>query len=278
MAAQGILAGRVALVTGASSGIGRATAILFAEQGARVVAADLNDAGGEETVATIRAAGGEATYVHCDVSVEADVAAMVQVAETTYGGLDAAFNNAGVSDFKPRSFESVSSDTFDRLLAVNLRGVWLCMKHEFAVMVPRKRGTIVNTSSVAGLTGTPKASPYTAAKHGVIGLTRAGAVEHGRNGIRVNAIAPGFTRSGDEADLRKMMGPGSEEMAAKMFAAVGRMVAAYPLGRMAEPREMAEAALWLSSAGSSYVTGHVLVVDGGITAQGETLEELGADW
>ncbi len=278
MAAQGVLAGRVALITGAASGIGRATAVLFAEQGAAVVVADLNDAGGEQTVATIRAAGGEATFVHCDVSVEADVAAAVDKAEKAYGGLDAAFNNAGLSDFRPRSFQDVSSDTFDRLIAVNLRGVWLCMKHELAVMVPRKRGTIINTSSVAGFTGTPKASPYTAAKHGVIGLTRAGAVEHGPNGIRVNAIAPGFTRSGDEEDLRRMMGPGAEEMAAKMFAAVGRMVAAYPLGRMAEPREMAEAALWLTSPASSYVTGHVMVVDGGFTAQGESLKELGADW
>jgi A-factor type gamma-butyrolactone 1'-reductase (1S-forming) len=272
MAAQGVLAGRVALVTGAASGIGRATAQLFAEQGAAVVVADVNDAG-EETVARIIAAGGEATFVRGDVSVEADVEAMVQAAESVYGGLDAAFNNAGITDFNPRPFEDLSSDSFDRMIAVNLRGVWLCMKHELAVMVPRGRGTIVNTSSVAGLRGTPRSAAYTAAKHGVIGLTRTGAVEHGPHGIRVNAIAPGFTRSGNAEDLLGKMGPD----AAQLVAAVEQMAAAYPLGRMAEPREMAEAALWLTSPASSFVTGHVLVVDGGFTAQGESLKELFGD-
>ena len=276
MAAKGVLAGRVALVTGGASGIGRATAELFAEQGAAVVVADVNDAG-HETVATITAAGGEATFVRGDVSVEADVVAMVQAAESVYGGLDAAFNNAGFSDFNPRPFEELSSDSFDRMIAVNLRGVWLCMKHELAVMVPRGRGTIVNTSSVAGLRGTPRSAPYTAAKHGVIGLTRTGAVEHGHHGIRVNAIAPGFTRSGNAEDLLGKMGPEAAQMVAQMVAAVEQMAAAYPLGRMAEPREMAEAALWLTSPASSFVTGHVLVVDGGFTAQGESLKELFGD-
>lgn len=273
MAEQGVLAGRVALVTGGASGIGRAAAELFAEQGAAVVVADVNDAG-EETVATIAAAGGKATFVRGDVSVEADVEAMVRAAESIYGGLDAAFNNAGITDFHPPPFEELSSDSFDRMIAVDLRGVWLCMKHELAVMVPRGRGTIVNTSSVAGLTGTPRSAPYTAAKHGVIGLTRAGAVEHGRHGIRVNAIAPGFTRSGNPEDLLSKMGPDAAPMVARMVAAVEQMAAAYPLGRMAEPREMAEAALWLTSSASSFVTGHVLVVDGGFTAQGESLKEV----
>ena len=276
MAAQGALAGRVALITGGASGIGRATAQLFAEQGAAVVVGDLSDAGAE-TVAMITAAGGDATFVQGDVSVEADVRAMVQAAETLYGGLDAAFNNAGITDFSPPAFEEQSSDSFDRFIAVDLRGVWLCMKHELAVMAPRGRGTIVNTSSVAGLTGTPRSAPYTAAKHGVIGLTRAGAVEHGRNGIRVNAIAPGFTRSGNAEDLLSKMGPDAAPMVAQMVAAVEQMAAAYPLGRMAEPREMAEAALWLTSPASSFVTGHVLVVDGGFTAQGESLKGVFGD-
>ena len=164
------------------------------------------------------------------------------------------------------------------MIAVDLRGVCLCMKHELAVMVPRGRGTIVNTSSVAGLVGTPQSAPYTAAKHGVVGLTRTAALEHGRNGIRVNAIAPGFTRSGDAAGLLEKLGPGAEQIVAQMVAAVEQMAAAYPIGRMAEPREMAEAALWLTSPASSFVTGHVLVVDGGFTAQGESLKELSADW
>jgi NAD(P)-dependent dehydrogenase (short-subunit alcohol dehydrogenase family) len=276
MATQGVLAGRVALVTGGASGIGRAAAELFAEQGAAVVVADLSDAGAD-TVAAIKAAGGDATFVQGDVSIEADVRAMVQAAETLYGGLDAAFNNAGITDFSPPPFEEQSSESFDRVIAVDLRGVWLCMKHELAVMAPRGRGTIVNTSSVAGLTGTPRAAPYTAAKHGVIGLTRAGAVEYGRNGIRVNAIAPGFTRSGNAEDLLSKMGPDAAPMVAQMVAAVEQMAAAYPLGRMAEPREMAEAALWLTSPASSFVTGHVLVVDGGFTAQGESLKGVFGD-
>jgi A-factor type gamma-butyrolactone 1'-reductase (1S-forming) len=276
MAARGVLAGRVALITGAASGIGRAAAELFAEQGAAVVATDLNEAG-HETVARITAAGGEAIFVQGDVSVEADVKAMVQAAEVNYGGLDAAFNNAGVTDFQPAPFEDSRSDSFDRMIAVNLRGVWLCMKHELAVMVPRRRGTIVNTSSVAGLTGTPRSAAYTASKHGVIGLTRTGAVEHGPRGIRVNAIAPGFTRSGTTEDLLGKLDPAAAQMAAQIVAAVEQMAAAYPLGRMAEPREMAEAALWLTSPASSFVTGHVLVVDGGFTAQGESLKGLFGD-
>lgn len=275
-AERGVLADRVALVTGAASGIGRAAAELFAEQGAAVVVADVNEAG-EKTVDAITEAGGRATFVQGDVSLEADVEAMVQAAESVYGGLDAAFNNAGITDLSMTPFEELPSDDWDRMLAVDLRGVWLCMKHELAVMVPRGRGTIVNTSSVAGLVGTARSAAYTAAKHGVIGLTRTGAVEHGRHGIRVNAIAPGFTRTGNPQDMLDELGMGAEQMAAalkQMAAAVEKMTAAYPLGRMAEPREMAEAALWLTSPASSFVTGHVLVVDGGFTAQGESVEEL----
>jgi NAD(P)-dependent dehydrogenase (short-subunit alcohol dehydrogenase family) len=253
-AVAGVLAGRVALVTGGASGIGRATAELFAERGAAVVVADVSEAG-EETVAAITAAGGQATFVHGDVSVEADVEAMVEVAESVYGGLDAAFNNAGIGvPLEP--FEELDSDRWARVLAVNLGGVCLCMKHELAVMVPRGRGTIVNTSSVAGLVGTPQSAPYTAAKHGVVGLTRTAALEHGRNGIRVNAIAPGFTRTPMVKELFE--NPSSE---------IEQLLALSPLGRVAEPGEIAEAALWLTSPASSFVTGHVLVVDGGFTAQ-----------
>lgn len=269
MTDQGALHGRVAIVTGAASGIGRATAELFAAQGAAVVAADVNDEAGDRTVAAITGAGGRATFVHADVSVESEVEAMVQVAESVYGGVDAAFNNAGVSDFSMTSFEATGSDLWEQIIGVDLRGVWLCMKHELAVMVPRGRGTIVNTASVAGLVGTARAAAYTAAKHGVIGLTRAGAVEHGPHGIRVNAIAPGFTRSGDPEGI-----PDPNFDMAKLLATIEKMVAAYPLRRMAEPQEMAEAALWLTSPASSFVTGHVLVVDGGLTAAGESVEDL----
>ena len=252
--AGGVLAGRVALVTGGGSGIGRATAELFAEQGAAVVVVDLSNSG-EETVAAIAAAGGEAMFVRADVSVEADVEAAVRAAESVYGEVDAAFNNAGVG--APRSpFEELEAAAWDRLIAVNLRGVWLCMKHELAIMVPLGRGTIVNTASVAGVVGTAGLSSYTAAKHGVVGLTRTAAVEHGRNGIRVNAIAPGFTRT-----------PMVKDVLDDPTIDIEELLAASPMARMAEPREIAEAVLWLTSPLSSFVTGHVLVADGGYTAQ-----------
>jgi NAD(P)-dependent dehydrogenase (short-subunit alcohol dehydrogenase family) len=251
---QGVLTGRVALVTGAGSGIGRATAELFAEQGAAVIVADVNSAG-EETVAAITEAGGIASFIRADVSVEADVVAAVQAAKSTYGDLDAAFNNAGVGS--PRApFEEGDSADWDSLMSVNLRGVWLCMKHELAMMAPLGRGTIVNTASVAGLVGTAGLAAYTAAKHGVVGLTRTAALEHGRNGIRVNAIAPGFTRTAMVNDVVEDPNVDMDEL-----------LGIAPLARMAEPREIAEAALWLTSSASSFVTGHVLVADGGYTAQ-----------
>lgn len=251
----GVLDDRVALVTGAASGIGRAAAELFAEQGAAVIASD-RDAAGAETVAAITEAGGRATFLQADVSVEADVEALVRTAESVYGELDAAFNNAGIGGMPMLPFQELDVDSWERMISTNLRGVYLCMKHELAVMVPRGRGTIVNTASVAGLIGTPQAAAYTAAKHGVIGLTRAGAVEHGPHGIRVNAIAPGFTRTAMVEPLFEL--PGFD---------IESMLAGLPLGRIAEPREMAEAALWLTSPASSFVTGHVLVADGGFTAQ-----------
>ena len=254
MATRGVLAGRVALVTGGGSGIGRATAELFAEQSAAVVVVD-RSSNGEETAAAIREAGGDATFVQADVSVEADVEAAVRAAKSVYGELDAAFNNAGVG--APRSpFEELEAIAWDSLMAVNLRGVWLCMKHELATMVPLGRGTIVNTASVAGVVGTAGLSSYTAAKHGVVGLTRTAAVEHGRSGIRVNAIAPGFTRTPMVKDV--LDDPDTD---------MDLLLAASPLGRMAEPREIAEVALWLTSPASSFVTGHILVADGGYTAQ-----------
>lgn len=250
----GVLAGRVALVTGAASGIGRAAAELFAEQGAAVVVSDIDPAG-EETAATITDAGGRATFVRADVLVEEEVESLVQAVESVYGPLDAAFNNAGVGGLPMLPIEELDVSNWERTISTNLRGVWLCMKYELAAMVPLGRGTIVNTASVAGLVGTPQAAAYTAAKHGVVGLTRVGAVEHGRHGIRVNAIAPGFTRTAMVTPLFEL--PDFD---------IDSLLAALPLGRIAEPREMAEVALWLTSPASSFVTGHVLVADGGFTA------------
>ena len=230
------------------------TAQLFAEQGAAVIVADLNSSG-EETVATITDAGGVASFVRADVSVEADVRAAVHAATSLYGEIDAAFNNAGIGP-PPSPFVEGDSADWDSLLSINLRGVWLCMKHELSVMVPLGRGTIVNSSSVAGVVGTAGLAAYTAAKHGVVGLTRTAALEHGPQGIRVNAVAPGLTRT---AMVQALIDDPNVDL--------DELTAMTPLGRIAEPREIAEVVLWLTSPASSYVTGHVLVADGGYTAQ-----------
>jgi len=251
---QAIFNGSVVLVTGAGSGIGHAAAQLFATRGAAVVAADRSEDAGQATVNAITAAGGEAIFVATDVSREADVAAMVARAIEKYGALDAAFNNAGIAPPVAPS-EEVQSEDFDRCVAINLRGVWLCMKYELTAMLRQGRGSIVNTSSVAGLVGNPGSAAYAATKHGVIGLTRSAAAEHGRHGIRVNAIAPGLTRTDMVQGLIE---------SGKLNATTH--LCSTPLGRMAEPSEIAEAAAWLASPQSSFVTGHVLAVDGGETA------------
>ncbi|MGW0705857.1 SDR family NAD(P)-dependent oxidoreductase [Streptomyces sp. NPDC002643] len=252
MTAHG-MEGSVVLVTGAGSGIGRAAAGLFAERGAAVVAADRSESGAG-TAAAITAAGGRAVFVQADVSVEKEVENMVAAAVDTYGALDAAFNNAGIAP-PVAPIERLSSESWELSEAVNLRGVWLCMKHELAVMARQGHGAIVNTSSVAGLVGNPGGgAAYSAFKHGVVGLTRSAAAEHGRHGIRVNAIAPGLTRTGMLRHLEQ-----HEHLDAEGAAATT------PLGRVAQPREVAEAAYWLASPRSSFVTGHVLAVDGGET-------------
>jgi NAD(P)-dependent dehydrogenase (short-subunit alcohol dehydrogenase family) len=251
----GRVAGKVALITGGGSGIGRATAQIFAREGAKVVVADIVVAGGEETVQLIKAAGGEAVFVKADVARTTDVEAMVKKAVDTYGRLDCAFNNAGIEGVI-RPTAEYGEEQWDRVLAVNLKGVWLCMKYEILQMLKQGGGAIVNTASVAGLVGLPGFSAYVAAKHGVNGLTRTAALEYAKSGIRVNAVCPGAIRTAMfERGVRD--NPGLEE----------QIVAMEPVGRMAAPEEVGEAVVWLCSDAASFVTGLPMAVDGGWVAR-----------
>lgn len=262
---------RVALVTGGASGIGRASAIAFAREGARVVVADVNDPGGEETARLIHSAGGEATFVRADVSRDSDARAMVEKALQTYGRLDCAHNNAGVPGTRSRAADC-SEEDWDRTFGVNVKGAWLAMKYEVPAMLRQRAGAIVNTSSVAGLVGIRRFSAYSASKHAVLGLTKSAALEYFRHGIRVNAVCPGLI---DTELVRNAVFGGKPPSSS-----VGRLVAStahsiakrymsgrQPAGRMGLPEEVAEAVLWLCSDAAAYVNGHTLVVDGGFTAK-----------
>jgi len=251
----GRLEGKVCLVTGGASGIGRATALAFAREGAKVVVSDVAVAGGEETVRLIREAGGEAIFVPCDVSQAADVQALVERTVRAYGRLDCAFNNAGIEGMAARTAD-YSEEVWDRVISIDLKGVWLCMKYEIQQMLRQGGGSIVNTASVAGLVGWAGAAAYAAAKHGVVGLTRTAALEYAKAGIRINAVCPGFTRT----PLLERLTGGREEVEAYL-------VGLHPLGRMARAEEVAEVVVWLSSDAASFVTGHPLVVDGGMVAR-----------
>jgi NAD(P)-dependent dehydrogenase (short-subunit alcohol dehydrogenase family) len=246
--------GKVALVTGAAAGIGRATALAFAGQGLKVLVSDVDSDGGEGTVGLIRDAGGEAVFVRCDVTREAEVQQLISKAVEVFGRIDYAFNNAGIEIEKGKLAEGSEAE-FDAIMGVNVKGVWLCMKYQLPVMLAQGSGAIVNTASIAGLGAAPKMSIYSASKHAVIGLTKSAAIEYARKNIRVNAVCPAVIdtdmfRRAHEADPRKA------EFAATL----------HPVGRIGKVEEVASAVLYLCSDGAAFTTGHSLAVDGGVKA------------
>jgi len=249
----GIVEGKVALVTGGGGGIGRAAALAFAREGARVAVADFAAAAAHDTVAQINAAGGQAITLTGDVTRAKDVRAMVDDTVTAYGRLDCAFNNAGIAPYQVDASGKKTADwseaSFDRMIAVNLKGVWLCMKEEIPRMQSQGGGAIVNTASIAGLIGLVTSSAYVAAKHGVIGLTKTAALEYADAKIRVNAVCPGFIKTQMTEDTMRRRGE----------AILGQI----PVRRMGEPGEIAEMVVWLCSDRASYITGAAYNVDGG---------------
>lgn len=247
--------GKVAIVTGGSSGIGRASALLFAREGARVVVADVDADGGEETVRMIKESGGEGLFLATDVARAADAEAMVEQTIDAFGRLDYALNNAGLEPL-PCTTADVPEDDWDQVMAVNLKGVYLCMKYEIPKILDIGTGAIVNMSSGAGLGGVAFGAAYSASKHGVIGLTRSAALDYAPWGIRVNAICPGVVRTPTLERYIDALGMGEEPF-----------VTMEPVGRMGTPIEIAEMVVWLCSDASSFVTGAAIPVDGGLTAK-----------
>ena len=247
-------ANKVALVTGAASGMGLATAEAFAEAGAAVAIVDINEAAAGKLAERLVAAGHKAIAITCDVTDEAQVRNVVEQTVSAFGRLDAAFNNAGVQSLAVETADATSEE-FDRVNAINLKSVWLCMKYELQQMRKQESGAIVNNSSIGGLIGIPGRAIYHATKHGVIGLTKSAALEYAARGIRINAICPGAIET-----------PMVAEMIAKEPETMKDITKEQPIGRLGKPEEIASAVLWLCSPGAGFVIGHALAVDGGYTA------------
>ncbi len=262
---------RVALVTGGASGIGRASAIAFAREGAKVVVADIQAAEGEETVSAIQKAGGEAIFINTNVGKAQDVRQLIERTLQTYGRLDYAHNNAGIRGRRARIHDSIEED-WDSVIETNLKGIWLCMKYELPEMLKAGSGAIVNTASIAGLVGLRKYAPYTASKHGVIGLTKTAALEYARAGIRVNAICPGLIDTPlVQRPLYGKIRPTSPLRRgirnAKKVLGYAVLAMDQPAGRLGFSEEVAEAAIWLCSDSASFVNGHAMTIDGGFVAE-----------
>jgi NAD(P)-dependent dehydrogenase (short-subunit alcohol dehydrogenase family) len=262
--------GKVALVTGGAGGIGRAASLAFARRGARVVVVDREAAAGEETAALARGAGGDARFVQADVTKSGDVQRYVQAALDAYGAIDCFFNNAGIEgEIRPTA--EYDEAVFDAVIAVNLKGVFLGLRHVLPVMLRQGGGSIVNTASTAGLAGSPGLSAYVASKHGVVGLTRTAASEYGHAGIRVNAVCPGPTDTRMIRSLEEQSAPGGSNSVRERYRA------GIPIGRYATPEEIADFVLFLSSDLAGSITGGQYLIDGGrLASPGATLRNFGA--
>jgi len=244
---------KVALVTGAGSGLGLATAQAFAQSGASVALADANESTVQSAARELSAQGHKALAIHCDVADDAQVERMVELTVAAFGRLDAAYNNAGVQNTVAEAADATRED-FDRVISINLRGVWSCMKFELRQMLRQGGGAIVNCSSIGGLVGGAKRGTYQASKHGVLGLTKSAALDYAARGIRINAVCPGIIHT---SMLDKMMATQAD--------ALDAMLKDVPIGRLGRPEEIANAVLWLCSSSASFMVGHALAVDGGYT-------------